>query len=113
MSARDRTAARRGVWRRSDVSIFTALCAALILLAQVAPLALADQPQPKPDAPQQLTPDQQRVENVIAAAKQYLGVPYRVGTQGPWLFDCSGLVFRAFSDAGLLDRIGGTRLRAA
>jgi len=29
------------------------------------------------------------------------------------LFDCSGLVFRAFADAGLADRIGGARLRAA
>src|SRR5262245_15867152 len=57
--------------------------------------------------------EEQRVENVIAAARQYLGVAYRVGSEGPTLFDCSGLVFRAFSDAGLVDRIGGNRLRAA
>lgn len=60
-----------------------------------------------------VAPAQQRVENMIAAARQYLGVPYRVGGAGPSLFDCSGLVFRAFSDAGLADRIGGARLRAA
>jgi cell wall-associated NlpC family hydrolase len=67
---------------------------------------------PKGD-PAPLTADQQRVENVITAAKQYLGIAYRVGSEGPTLFDCSGLVFRAFSDAGLVDRIGGARLRAA
>lgn len=55
----------------------------------------------------------QRAERVIAAARAYLGVPYRVGTEGPDLFDCSGLVFRAFADVGEQGRIGGTRLRAA
>jgi hypothetical protein len=84
-------------------------------LGQTASVAYADNPQPNSPAAanQPLTPDQQRVENVIAAAKQYLGMPYRVGTEGPTQFDCSGLVFRAFSDAGLVDRIGGARLRAA
>lgn len=52
-------------------------------------------------------------ENVIAAAKEYLGKSFKLGTEGPKLFDCSGLVFRAFADAGELPRIGGMRLRAA
>ncbi len=47
---------------------------------------------------------------VIAAAKNYLNHPYQSGAQGPRYFDCSGLVFRAFSDAGELPRIGGMRL---
>jgi len=42
-----------------------------------------------------------------------VGIPYLVGSEGPNLFDCSGLVFRAFSDTGLVNRIGGARLRAA
>jgi len=37
---------------------------------------------------------------VIEAASQYLGLPYRLGTEGPDRFDCSGLIFRAFADAG-------------
>lgn len=115
MSAAYSTAAHRGHRRWSRVSFLVAAAGALLLLAQVGAVVYADQPQPqpKPEAPQPLTPDQQRVENVIAAAKQYLGVPYRVGSEGPALFDCSGLVFRSFSDTGLLDRIGGARLRAA
>ena len=50
---------------------------------------------------------------VISAAKQYLGHHFQIGAEGPGPFDCSGLVFRAFSDAGELPRIGGMRLRAA
>ena len=52
-------------------------------------------------------------EAVIAAARAYLGVPYRIGSEGPNLFDCSGLVYRAFADANELPQIGGARLRAA
>src|SRR4051794_13163370 len=52
-------------------------------------------------------------EAVIAAAKQYLDYHFQIGAEGPHEFDCSGLVYRAFSDAGELPRIGGMRLRAA
>jgi cell wall-associated NlpC family hydrolase len=52
-------------------------------------------------------------ETVIAAARQYLGHRFQLGAEGPKEFDCSGLVYRAFSDAGELPRIGGMRLRAA
>ena len=52
------------------------------------------------------------VEAVIAAAKEKLGQPYRLGAEGPRLFDCSGLIFRVFEETGNLPRIGGMRLRA-
>jgi len=52
-------------------------------------------------------------EAVIAAAREYLGHKFQLGAEGPHQFDCSGLVYRAFSDAGQLPRIGGMRLRAA
>jgi cell wall-associated NlpC family hydrolase len=52
-------------------------------------------------------------EAVIAAAKQYLDHRYQLGAEGPREFDCSGLIYRAFSDAGELPRVGGMRLRAA
>ena len=55
----------------------------------------------------------ERVEAVIAAARAYLGTPYRVGTEGPYTIDCSGLVFRAFANAGELGQVGSARLRAA
>lgn len=40
------------------------------------------------------------------------GMKYRPGAEGPTRFDCSGLVFYVFSEAGLVDRIGGKRMRA-
>lgn len=49
---------------------------------------------------------------VIAAARKYLGTPYKLGTEGPDFLDCSGFIYRAFKDAGELPRIGGMRLRA-
>ena len=49
---------------------------------------------------------------VIAAARHYLGAPYRMGTDGPRTFDCSGLVFRSFKDAHEVGIIGRTRKTA-
>ena len=71
------------------------------------------QPAPAPAPSPSPSPESQRAEAVIAAARAYIGVPYRIGSEGPNLFDCSGLVFRAFADAGELPLIGGARFRAA
>jgi cell wall-associated NlpC family hydrolase len=138
MSAAKATAAKRGLRRRSAVTFLAAMAAASLTLGSGSfalvlgadpngtdkpattlsnpPAKPQDKPVTlgKPDAPGKApTPDEQRTENVIAAARQYVGIPYRVGSEGPSLFDCSGLVFRAFSDTGLVDRIGSARLRAA
>ena len=51
-------------------------------------------------------------EAVIGAARDYLGHPYQLGAEGPNRFDCSGLIYRMFADAGELPRIGGMRLLA-
>jgi hypothetical protein len=51
-------------------------------------------------------------EAVLRAAREYVGANYRLGTEGPRTFDCSGLIYRAFADAGELPRIGGMRLKA-
>jgi hypothetical protein len=52
-------------------------------------------------------------DSVVQAAMAYLGADYVLGSQGPKTFDCSGLVYRAFKDAGQLPLIGGRRMRAA
>lgn len=36
-----------------------------------------------------------------------------MGTTGPYTFDCSGLVYRSFVEAGVVSAIGGTRKTAA
>jgi cell wall-associated NlpC family hydrolase len=52
------------------------------------------------------------VEDVIAAARSYLGTPYKLGAEGPDKFDCSGFLFHIFSETGQLPRIGGRRMIA-
>ncbi len=46
---------------------------------------------------------------VIALAETHLGARYQRGATGPRTFDCSGLVYRVFEDAGLGSRIAGLR----
>ncbi len=50
---------------------------------------------------------------IIRIAKSHIGAKFRIGTTGMRYFDCSGYVFRTFAQAGLLNRIGGNRKRAA
>jgi hypothetical protein len=54
-----------------------------------------------------------QADNVVDAALAYLGAPYVWGAEGPNAFDCSGLVYRAFKDAGELPLISGERRTAA
>src|SRR5687767_12120015 len=50
---------------------------------------------------------------VVAFARRHLGARFRLGTEGPRYFDCSGLVYRVYAQAGLLGKIGGSRRLAA
>lgn len=49
---------------------------------------------------------------VMAFAKNQIGKPYRWGATGLRRYDCSGLVYRTFRQAGLLKKIGGKRATA-
>jgi cell wall-associated NlpC family hydrolase len=37
---------------------------------------------------------------MLSAIEQRLGTPYRLGTEGPYRFDCSGFVWSVFREAG-------------
>jgi cell wall-associated NlpC family hydrolase len=52
-------------------------------------------------------------QRIIKYARSHLGARFRIGTEGHRYFDCSGLVFRVYAQAGLLRRIGGGRKLAA
>src|SRR5687768_1066079 len=96
----------------SNPRLRLALAAALLAIASalIPGGVQADEPAPGHSGHAEYS---QRVETVIAAARAYLGTPYRVGTEGPSTIDCSGLVFRAFANSGELRQVGGARLRAA
>jgi cell wall-associated NlpC family hydrolase len=44
---------------------------------------------------------------IVSFAEAQLGKPWRFNTTGLSSYDCSGLVWRSFSESGLTSRIGG------
>ena len=50
--------------------------------------------------------------SVMSFATAQTGKPYRWGATGMRRYDCSGYVYRAFREAGLLAKIGGSRKTA-
>ena len=40
-------------------------------------------------------------ETMLVAIEQRLGIPYRLGTEGPTRYDCSGFVWSVFQQAGV------------
>jgi cell wall-associated NlpC family hydrolase len=52
-------------------------------------------------------------QRIVNHARSHIGRRFRLGTEGPRTFDCSGLVFRVYKEAGLLNRVGGSRRLAA
>jgi len=50
---------------------------------------------------------------ILRLLKQAVGHPFRMGTEGPRYFDCSGLVWSVYKRAGLVGRIGGARRGAS
>ncbi len=46
---------------------------------------------------------------IVKLTRQALGHPFRMGSEGPKFFDCSGLVWSVYKRAGLASRVGGVR----
>jgi cell wall-associated NlpC family hydrolase len=49
---------------------------------------------------------------IARIASRHIGARFQIGATGPRYFDCSGLIYRVYSQAGLLDKIGGNRSAA-
>ena len=91
-----------GPVRRILVALF-ALAMAVSLVAITAPAPVRAEEAPPAPSP---------AEQIVAFAKEKLGSRFRMGATGPTEYDCSGLVYRTYVEAGLVDKIGGTRKRA-
>src|SRR5262249_6611157 len=51
-------------------------------------------------------------ERIVHLLRTHLGARFRLGATGPHKFDCSGLVYRVYQQAGLAKKIGGERTAA-
>jgi cell wall-associated NlpC family hydrolase len=74
---------------------------------------LSAQPRPLVAAPAVAPATVAASARISALARTHLGARYQYGATGPRAFDCSGLVYRVFVDAGLVRRIDGLRSASA
>ena len=77
--------------------------AALSLAAVLIAPAVAEPPVASASDPRQA---------VVDLTMSTIGSDYRFGAEGPDKFDCSGLIYWVFKEAGELPRIGGSRMGA-
>ena len=87
--------------------LLAAIALAITMIATVIPQA-TDARTPAPQHPRG-----SQAARIVAIAKSHLGARFRIGSTGMRYFDCSGLVYRVYQQAGLVKKIGGTRMRAA
>ena len=66
-----------------------------------------------PEATHAAAPRRSDAQRVVAIARHHVGARFRIGTTGMRYFDCSGLVYRVYQQAHLLNKIGGSRKKAA
>jgi len=55
---------------------------------------------------------QSQGRRIARIAASHIGAKFQIGATGMRYFDCSGLIYRVFSQAGQLDKIGGNRAAA-
>jgi cell wall-associated NlpC family hydrolase len=91
---------------RRVLVLVAAIALAFTMIATMVPAA-ADAQTPTPQHPRS------QAARIVSIAKSHLGARFRIGTTGMRYFDCSGLVYRVYQQAGLVRKIGGSRMRAA
>lgn len=92
-----------GVWSSAHLRrllvVLVAIALAITVIAIEAPIAAQGR--------------SSNADRIVRYARSHLGARFRIGTTGMRYFDCSGLVYRVYQQAGLVKKIGGTRKRAA
>ena len=65
------------------------------------------------EAPAATLGKQSEADRIVSIAKSKLGARFRLGAEGPRVYDCSGLIYAVYKKAGLLKKVGGQRRLAA
>lgn len=84
------------------VMLGSALLLALTMAAVEAPAVSADGSDAEPAKGSQAA-------LILRLSRQAVGHGFRMGTEGPKYFDCSGLIWSVYKRAGLVGRVGGAR----
>lgn len=93
----------RGAHTRRMFVLLTALGLALVVaVSQVTTVAAGGDSSSEPAKGSQAAA-------ILRMARAAVGHPFRLGTEGPKYFDCSGLVWSVYKRAGLGGRVGGIR----
>jgi len=87
--------------------------ASSLLAMVIGPIGVTSQRQPLFSASAAAPATVAASTRVIALAETHIGGRYQHGATGPRTFDCSGLVYRVFEDAGLGRKIDGLRSASA
>lgn len=85
--------------KRAATSMIVALLSLTVLLAMAAPVAA--------------NATETEAERLVSIATAQVGDNYAFASTGPNTFDCSGLVWFAYKEAGLRERIGDKRRTVA
>lgn len=83
---------------RRFLIVLIALALAVTLVAIEAPAATQAHSSGRTDA-----------QRVVAIAMGRIGARFQMGAEGPRRFDCSGLIYSVYKQAGLLKKVGGSR----
>lgn len=93
----------RGAYTRRLFLLLTALGLALtVAFSQVTTVAAGGGSDAQPAKGSQAA-------QILRMVRAAVGHPFRLGTEGPKYFDCSGLVWSVYKRAGAAGRIGGVR----
>jgi cell wall-associated NlpC family hydrolase len=109
-AARGALAARtapRGARYRRLILLFTALTFATTMAFAETAVATANSTATASGEAQPAKGSQAAL--IVRLTRQALGHGFRLGSEGPKYFDCSGLVWSVYKRAGLVGRIGGSR----
>ncbi len=66
-----------------------------------------------PAAAQARASGRTEAQQIVNITMSRLGARFQMGAEGPRRFDCSGLIYSVYKQAGLLSRVGGQRKLAA
>ena len=90
-----------GLMRRAIIALMAVVLALTVIAVQ------------SPAKVEAATYSSSEADQIVRYLRSHIGKRFRMGAEGMRYFDCSGLVYRVYAQAGLLRQVGGGRMLAA